>query len=49
MPDLTVAQNIFIGREPRGSRIFLASAAQRAGRELSTAWAPARPAPWSAT
>ncbi len=23
MPDLTVAQNIFIGREPRGSRVFL--------------------------
>jgi ribose transport system ATP-binding protein len=23
MPDLTVAQNIFIGREPRGSRFFL--------------------------
>jgi ribose transport system ATP-binding protein len=23
MPDLTVAQNIFIGREPRGSRLFL--------------------------
>ena len=23
MPDLTVAQNLFIGREPRGSRIFL--------------------------
>src|SRR4051795_11707939 len=22
MPDLTVAQNIFIGREPRGGRIF---------------------------
>ncbi len=23
MPDLTVAQNLFIGREPRGSRLFL--------------------------
>ena len=23
MPDLTVAQNVFIGREPRGSRLFL--------------------------
>jgi ribose transport system ATP-binding protein len=23
MPDLTVAQNIFVGREPRGSRLFL--------------------------
>ncbi|MGZ5329513.1 MAG: sugar ABC transporter ATP-binding protein [Actinomycetota bacterium] len=23
MPDLTVAQNLFIGREPRGSRVFL--------------------------
>ena len=22
MPDLTVAQNIFIGREPRGARLF---------------------------
>ena len=26
MPDLTVAQNIFIGREPRGSGFFPASA-----------------------
>src|SRR6201991_3031853 len=27
MPDLTVAQNIFIGREPRAGRLFLAGRA----------------------
>ena len=32
MPDLTVAQNIFIGREPRGGGFFLDERrAQRAG------------------
>jgi ribose transport system ATP-binding protein len=30
MPDLTVAQNLFIGREPRGSRFFLSERALNA-------------------
>jgi ribose transport system ATP-binding protein len=35
MPDLTVAQNIFIGREPRGGRMFLSERALNArAREL---------------
>jgi ribose transport system ATP-binding protein len=35
MPDLTVAQNIFIGREPRGGRLFLSERALNArAREL---------------
>ena len=52
MPHLTVAQNIFIGREPRGGRLFLDRArAEPAGRELHRAAATAaRPERrWSAT
>ena len=52
MPDLTVAQNIYIGREPRRGRIFLSDAraqpADPGAARPARAAARARPT-WSAT
>ena len=50
MPDLTVAQNIFIGREPRSSRLFTSERrAQRAGARADRAPAPAAARPRSSS